>query len=150
MFDGTDLSVAYGTSYDTMGPSMIPPPVAGPVPQMPPAEPMQTNKATASHAMPPEVAYQPPAAMYAPQGPAVGIPPTESIWERLGSKKWEVVKFVVLALVILLGISMDRVVTHYMTSFISTAFLTDVQEFLIRIGYPVTVILVLWLIKAIA
>lgn len=89
--------------------------------------------------------------MYAQQpNAAVPLPPTESFWERFGSKKWEVIKLVVLALVVLLGIAMDKVATHYLTSYISRAFLTDTQEFLIRLGYPVTIILVLWFIKALA
>jgi hypothetical protein len=152
MFDGTDLSLAYGApSYDP-SPQFAPPPVSQPPPaQAPPAEPMQTNKASASHAMPPDVQYNPPVAMFAPQMPReapILAPPVESFWERLGNKKGEIIKFVVLALVILLGISMDRVFTHYLSGYISRAFLTDTQEFFIRIGYPVAIILVLWIIKA--
>lgn len=148
MFDGTDLSLAYGSSYDAAPQFQgLPPQVPA---QAPPMEPMQ-SKATASHAVPPDQAYAPPPAMYAQQpAAAVPAPPSESFWERLGNKKWEVVKLIVLALVVLLGISMDRVATHYLTNYIGRAFLTDTQEFLIRIGYPVVIILVLWIIKAMA
>lgn len=145
MFDGTDLSLAYGSAYDA-APQHQPPRLAA---NPPPMEPMQSNKATASHATPPDQPYNPPQAVYAQQPTAaVPAPPSESFWDRLASKKWEVVKFIVLALVILLGISMDRVATHYLTGYIGRAFLTDTQEFLIRIGYPVAVILTLWVIKA--
>jgi hypothetical protein len=149
MFDGTDLSIAYGggSSFDA-SPTFQPPVQHAPPAQAPPMEPMQ-NKATASHAMPPEVAYAPPPAMYAQQ-PGAAVPPVESFWERLASKKWEVIKLVVLALVILLGVAMDRFATHYLNSYIGRAFLTETQEFLIRLGYPVLIILVLWIIKAVA
>lgn len=148
MFDGTDLSMAYGTSFDA--PASMMPAAPQPSPQMPPMEPMQT-KGTASHATAPDVVYAPPPAMYAQQ-PAAAIPepPSDGFWERMGAKKWEVIKLVVLSLVVLLGISMDRTVTHYMTSYIGSAFLTDMQEFLVRLSYPVAIILVLWLIKAAA
>lgn len=150
MFDGTDLSLAYGSSYDAT-PAFQPPVQTPPPAQAPPMEPMQSNKATASHAMPPDTPYNPPNAMYGQQPAAVvPSPPVESFWERMGSKKWELVKLVVLALVVLLGISLDRVTTHYMTNYISRAFLTETQEFLIRLGYPVVIILVLWIVKALA
>lgn len=149
MFDGTDLSLAYGASYDA-NPQFLPPVQHSPPAQAPPMEPMQ-SKATISHAVPPDQPYNPPTAMYAQQPSAtVPAPPVESFWERLGNKKWEVVKLIVLALVVLLGISMDRVATHYLTGYIGRAFLTETQEFLIRLGYPVVIILVLWVIKALA
>jgi hypothetical protein len=138
MFDGTDLSLAYGSAYDTPAP---PPPVQEPV----------VSKAAASHAMPPEVPYTPPPAMYAQQSPTAGpvmAPPADTFWDRLARKKWEVIKLVVLSLVVLLAISMDRVASHYLTNYISKSFLTDMQEFLVRLSYPVFIILVLWVIKA--
>ena len=143
MFDGTDLSLAYGAS------SYEPVQQATPVSMSAPMPPKEVApKVTASHATAPEVAYAPPPAMYAQQSPTVLAPPTESFWERLASKKWDVVKMVVLALVVLLGITMDRLATHYMTAYISKSFLTEMQEFIVRLGYPIAIIVVLWVIKA--
>jgi hypothetical protein len=147
MFDGTDLSLAYGAVYE---PAFVPPPAAPPVPQNPS---LDVPKATAPHAQPPEVPYTPPAAMYTqqtPQAPANLLPPQDSFWDRLSQKKVDVTKLFVLAMVVLLGISMDRVATHYLTSYVGKAFLSDTQEFLVRLSYPVIVIVVLWLIKALA
>lgn len=150
MFDGTDLSLAYGSSYDAPQMPMntqqqLPPPAIT-------TEPV-VSKGSMSHAMPPEPVYAPPPAMYAQQSaapPASMMPPSESFWERMAGKKWEIIKLVVLALVIVLGISIDRVATHYMTTYIGQAFLTSTQEFLVRLGYPVLVILVLWIVKTMA
>lgn len=152
MFDGTDLSMAYGSMYEVPSP----PPQhsytghgghAAPPP--PKQEELPLPQSTTPHALPPEVPYNPPPAMYATQ-PAAKVPqyPSDNFWDKLVAKKWDVVKLIVLGLVVLLGISMDRVGSHYLNGYISKAFLTDTQEFLVRISYPIMVILVLWVIKA--
>ncbi len=148
MFEGTDLSMAYGSMYE---PAMKP--IAPVIPQPPPpmvAQP-EVPPATASHAQPPDVPYQPPMAMFAQQSPAAKPAPMtvdDSMWNRLAAKKWEVVKLLVLSFVVLLGISLDRVCSHYLTNYLSKAFLSEGQEFLVRLGYPVMVLLVLWIMKA--
>lgn len=149
MFDGTDLSLAYGSSYDAQPQMQQQPQLAPPANT---SEPV-VSKGSMSHAMPPETVYAPPPAMYAQQSaapPASLMPPSETFWDRMAGKKWEIIKLVVLALVVVLGISIDRVATHYMTSYIGQAFLTSTQEFLVRLGYPVLVILVLWIVKTMA
>lgn len=150
MFDGTDLSLAYGNSFEPAMPSPPPPPMnTSPQQHQPPAMEPVVSRAAASHAQPPDVSYAPPAAMYAKQ-PGPIAPPEDSMWDRIAAKKWEVIKLVVLSLVVLLGISMDRVVTHYMTNYIGRSFLTDTQEFLVRLAYPVVIVLVMWFIKVAA
>lgn len=148
MFDGTDLSLAYSGGYEAPMPMQMP---SNAPQQLPPpviSEPV-VPKATASHATAPDQMYSPPPAMYTQQGPSpsVMMPPTESFWERMADKKWDVLKMVVLSLVVVLALSIDRVANHYLTNYMSQAFLTAMQEFLLRIGYPVVVILVLWLMK---
>lgn len=150
MFDGTDLSLAYGSEIpeyapkQPMAPSLQPPAISQvnvPVVQQPPA--------VASHAVAPEVPYNPPEAMYAKQP---GAPPAShmggSFWDRLAQKKAEVFKMFVLSLVVLLGISMDRLATHYLNAYVSRSFLTEMQEVLVRVAYPVFIVLVLWILKA--
>ena len=103
----------------------------------------------ASHAMPPEVAYYPPNAMYARGGntaPRGGN--GDSMWDKLSSKKYDVLKLVVLSLVILLAMSSDRVVNFYLMKYINGGIFTTVQEFLVRLSYPLVVLVILWLIKA--
>ena len=146
MFDGTDLSMAYGSIYEQATPiqQMAPPPA--------PEVDLPLPKSTTSHQTPPDLPFSPPPnAMFAQQG---GKPVTTPVYEdgfidKLGRKKWEVIKLLVLSLVVLLGISMDKVVNHYLTIYISKSFLTDVQEFLVRIGYPISILLILWIIKAV-
>ena len=145
MFDGTDLSMAYGSMYE----SPMPPPIAE-KPQIPYTADIPLPKSTTPHATPPEQQYNPPPAMYATQ-PAARVPPPvygDNFWDKLVAKKWDVIKLVVLSLVVLLGIAMDRFASHYLNGYIGKAFLSETHEFLIRLSYPVTVILVLWVIKA--
>lgn len=141
--DGTDLSIAYGggSAYDTMAlplqaqsqGAVAPPPAVAPGAQ--------------SHAQAPEVPYNPPAAMYAAAGPVAPVY-SVSFWDRLASKKWDVVKTVVLSLIVLLAIATDGVAMHYLSKYMSESILTSMQEFLVRISYPVVVILAIWVIKA--
>lgn len=137
--DGTDLSIAYGGSYGAVDSLPI---------QTSPAPPPMVAPAAQSHAAPPEVHYEPPAAMYAPAGP-VGVPMySVSFWDRMASKKWDVVKTVVLSLIVLLAIALDGVAMHYLGKYVSESILTSMQELLVRISYPAVVVLAIWVIKA--
>ena len=143
MFDGTDLSVAYGSYNDHHSQQQ---------PQFQQPHDLPANKATASHAMPPEPVYAPPPAMYAQQSPnatpANYAPPSDGFWDRVALKKWEVFKFFLMSLIVVLALSIDNMATHYMTSYIGKSFLTETQEMLVRLAYPVGVILVIWFLKA--
>lgn len=139
MFDGADLSVVYGNmSQQQMG--QQPPPVA-PMPEL------TVPKSSQSHAMPPEPPYNPPVAMYAQQ-PAAVVVPQDTFWDRLGQKKGDIAKLVMLALVVLLAIALDRFVTHYLTSYTAKAFLSETQELLVRLAYPLAIVVILWVVKA--
>lgn len=158
MFEGTDLSMAFGgiTSggggmFDTPTPLGMVQTPSGPkaLPTQPPPAPMPEltiPKSTASHALPPETSYDPPEAMYGQQ-PKAKVPPN-SFWDRMNYKRFEVAKLVVFSLVILLAISLDRFTTHYLTQYFGQSFLTETQELLLRLAYPVVIILIIWLIKA--
>jgi len=63
-------------------------------------------------------------------------------------KRPEVIKLAVFSLVIVLAISIDRMTTHYLTKYITDNIFTNFQEFMLRLLYPVIVILLLWIIKA--
>jgi hypothetical protein len=164
MFDGTDLSMAYGSSLggDSMmggmgggGGSFLATPVQHTV-QMPPPpqntvteQIMPSTPSTASHAMPPEVPYTPPTAMYTHQNKAMSSG-GDNIWDKLSSKKYDVLKLVMLSLVILLAMSSDRIVNFYLSKYISGGLLSNMQEFLVRLSYPLVILLLLWMIKAMA
>jgi len=175
MFDGTDLSLAYGSSYDSAsaygggsgnaggfsgngnGSSMNNPHqsmMQNPVPHT--TELPSIPKSTASHQMPPDQPYTVPDAMYATQSPK---PSTmynknfnqsynDSFWDRLANKKWEVFKLFIMSLIIVLGLSLHGVTTHYLDKYIGSAFLTEMQEAAIRLAYPAAIILFIWVVKA--
>ena len=69
--------------------------------------------------------------------------------DRMNLKKSEVIKLALFSLVIVLGISIDRMLTHYLSRYINDNVLTDFQELLLRLSYPITIFLLLWIFKAI-
>ena len=146
-----DLFSVYGMTEEPAYPSQGP----QATPSFPPAPEMTQQgkpvKQMVSVQQPNEVVYQPPPAMYAQeQGPMVSTPPppTDSFWDRMSQKRFEVLKVVVLAMIVLLAISTDHVVSHYLTQYLSNSILTSVQEFLVRFSYPIAVLLMIWFIKS--
>jgi tRNA U34 5-carboxymethylaminomethyl modifying enzyme MnmG/GidA len=69
--------------------------------------------------------------------------------DRMNLKKSEVIKLALFSLVIVLGISVDRMLTYYISKYINDNILTDFQELLLRLSYPITIFLLLWIFKAI-
>ena len=148
MFDGTDLNMAYG-GFTNAGSSLnyeqqMQAPVQIQTMQQapPPPKPVVVESPKA-----PEV-YAP-SAMYAMQGPAYW-PQQESVWDRFASKKIEVFKLVVLSFVFVLALSFDHLLKHYLEQYIGSGFLTANQELLVRLCYPVAIVLILWIIKVFA
>ena len=72
-----------------------------------------------------------------------------NFFDRMNLKRTEVIKLSLFSLVIVLGISIDRMLTYYLSKYIGDNILTDFQEFLLRISYPITIFLLLWIFKAI-
>tara|TARA_B110001450_G_scaffold53985_1_gene50436 strand:- start:13954 stop:14511 length:558 start_codon:yes stop_codon:yes gene_type:complete len=71
-----------------------------------------------------------------------------TFWNRFTSKKGEVFKLIMFSFVILFAISIDKIGTYYITKYVNENVLTDRQEFIIRLAYPVIIILLLWIFKA--
>ena len=71
-----------------------------------------------------------------------------SFWDRMAMKRPEVIKLGVFALVIVLAIALERIGTHYLTKYLADNLLTDLQEFMLRLSYPILVFLVIWIIKS--
>lgn len=159
MFEGSDLSVAYGFDQSMdgsggmmgggmygqgmqapQGPAYPPPPMVQQAASKPPVKQMVSVQ------QPGDVPYQPPEAMYTHTKP---VPVAqESFFERIASKRFEVFKVVAFAFIILFAISMDRFFTFYLSQYISQSILTTTQEILVRASYPVAVLLMIWFIKA--
>jgi len=79
----------------------------------------------------------------------IKIPTTSySFWDRMVSTKSDVIKLAVFSLVILLGISFDRLGTHYISKYLTENSFCYMQEFIIRISYPIFIFILLWIIKS--
>jgi hypothetical protein len=71
-----------------------------------------------------------------------------TFWDKMSMKRSEVIKLGVFSLVIVLAIAIDRISTHYITRYLSDNILTNFQEFMLRLAYPVVIFLFLWIVKA--
>ena len=71
-----------------------------------------------------------------------------SFWDRMVMSRNDVIKLAIFSLVIVLGISLDRISTHYITKYLSDNIFTNIQEFLIRLCYPIIIFIFLWIIKS--
>jgi len=74
--------------------------------------------------------------------------PEYSFWDRMVMSKREVLKLFILSIVIILGISLEKIGFHYLTAYISSTDLTTFQEFLVRLSFPILVFIILWIIKS--
>jgi len=161
----TDLAMAYGDfaemaasapmpafpSIQTMDNKYAAPqPQQNQLPQIPTTPPPQAPRVMQSMQQPNEVQYQPPEQMYM-QAPSPAKQPQvyeDGFLARVTSRRFEVLKVVMFALIILFAISMDRLFTHYIFQYVSESVLTKAQELLIRAAYPIGILLVIWFVKA--
>ena len=74
--------------------------------------------------------------------------PEYSFWDRMVLSKNDVLKLVILSLIIVLGISIEKVLFHYINQYLTENLLSPMQDFLVRLSIPVSVILFLWIIKS--
>lgn len=162
--DGSDSFNGFGSAYNggssqlsslpnygapTYDPSIPPGPPAPAIQQMQEpgyAQPSSAQPSASAMALAQQPAPQP--TYNAPQ-PRPALYSGPSYWDRLAGKRGEVAKMIVLSLVVLLAISLDRMSSHYLTGYIGAAFLTTSQEFLVRLSYPLIVLLCLWMLKAV-
>lgn len=145
MFDGSDLSLAY-SSYENEPPQLKQ--------QLPPVQQQQPLPVQ----QPPQVSvqqqqYNPPDAMFLnssmqqQQQQPVYKYEKESFVDRLLSKRYDVLKVISFALIIVLAISIDRFTTFHITQYIDSTILTKTNEMLFRLSYPVFILVLIWLIK---
>lgn len=132
MFDGTDLSLVYG---DLQEPELQEQKIQEP-PQKIKQQPLQ----------------QQPEAMYQQQQPEPKIiykEPQISFWDKLGQTKGDVFKLFLFALVILIAIAFDRLIFTYLKQYIEDNMMSGTNEFIIRLAYPIGIIVIIWLLKSI-
>ena len=72
---------------------------------------------------------------------------SESIIDRFVSKKKEVFKLVVMSLTILLAMSIHYVMNDLLKNYLINNELSENQEFMTKLAYPLTVLLVIWAFK---
>ena len=75
--------------------------------------------------------------------------PEYSFWDRMAMSRNDVLKLFILSLIVVLGISMDRIGSHYIKQYLTDNVLTPIQEFIVRLSYPVIIFLFLWIIKSV-
>jgi len=71
-----------------------------------------------------------------------------SFWDKMSMKRSDVIKLAIFSLVIVLAIAIDRIGTHYINKYLADNILTNFQEFMIRLAYPIVIVNVLWIIKS--
>lgn len=142
MFDGSELSAVYGDSQ--LGGEMLAPPAI-----------QQNNNNMQQAQVAPDVQYTVPEQVYQQQQPTTQPAKKaetayiqDSFWDRMGYKKGDVFKLFMFALVILLAISMDKLLFHYMKGYIEENMMNSTNEFLLRLSYPVMIIVVIWILKS--
>lgn len=144
MFEGSDLSVAYAT-YEQPPQSQQQQPQPQPQPQQPH---VSQKPQMVSLQQPMDIQYTPPDAMYMSQKPpTVYYEPREGFFDRFASKKYDILKVVSFALIIVLAIAIDRFTTFYISQYVADSVLTTTQEVFVRIAYPIVILLVIWLLK---
>jgi len=74
--------------------------------------------------------------------------PEYSFWDRMVMSKREVLKLFILSIVVILGISLEKVGFYYISMYLNSTDLSMFQEFLVRISFPLVVFLLLWIIKS--
>jgi hypothetical protein len=114
-------------------------------PQQPQQQPPPQQQAA------PIIYYQPPP-QQAPQ-PRKAVPvqqraPEYSFWDRMMLSRNDVFKLMLLAFVVVLGISIEKLGSHYMNTYLSDNILSPLQEFIIRLSYPLLIFIFLWIIKS--
>lgn len=108
-------------------------------------EPMQTT-----HITQPDINYQQSENMYMQQEGSKNkkYQPSYSFWDRMVIKRGDVIRLATFSLVILMAIALDRMSSHYITKYLSDNVFTNVQEFIIRLSYPISIFIILWIVKS--
>lgn len=176
--DLTDINDAYAMRVNPMGAtpvggdtstplSSIPPPPAmttntDPVVFLPPISnnPVSTNpvypESVVSNALRSQQAssthgsYSGSSAPYV-DASSLAPPPADDepgYFERMGLRRRDVMKLVVLSVMVALGISIHWVGSHYITEWIESSDFDAKQRLAIRISYPAIIVFAIWNLKA--
>jgi ABC-type bacteriocin/lantibiotic exporter with double-glycine peptidase domain len=74
--------------------------------------------------------------------------PEYSFWDRMVMSRNDVIKLFILSIVIVLGISIEKIGYFYISSYLNENTLSTIQELLVRLSFPIIVFILLWIIKS--
>jgi hypothetical protein len=74
--------------------------------------------------------------------------PQYSFWDRMMLSRNDVFKLILLAFVVVLGISIEKLGSHYINTYLTDNILSPIQEFIVRLSYPLLIFIFLWIIKS--
>lgn len=142
----TSLDLAFEEEFENTPPP--PPPKKKPVPeyqpQIPPQIPQmpqqEVKERFTNYYEYQEQPQQPP--------PVPQRPYQYSFWDRMVMSRREVMKLFILSIVIILGISLEKIGCHYITNYLSSNDLTTFQELMVRLSFPIVIFIILWIIKS--
>lgn len=140
----TSLDLAFEEEFENTPPPP-PPPKKKPAPeyqsQIPHQMPQQEAKERFTNYY--EYQEQPQQPPQVPQRPY-----QYSFWDRMVMSRREVMKLFILSIVIILGISLEKIGCHYITNYLSSNDLTTFQELMVRLSFPIVIFIILWIIKS--
>lgn len=144
----TSLDLAFEEEFENTPPPP-PPPKKKPAPeyqsQIPPQIPHQMPQQEAKERFTNYYEYQ----EQPQQPPQVPQRPYQySFWDRMVMSRREVMKLFILSIVIILGISLEKIGCHYITNYLSSNDLTTFQELMVRLSFPIVIFIILWIIKS--
>jgi hypothetical protein len=109
------------------------------VPQQPQPQQLQIQQAPIYYQQPPPMRKQQYQSTAAPQ---------YSFWDRMMLSRNDVFKLILLSFVVVLGISIEKLGSHYITTYLTDNILSPIQEFIVRLSYPLLIFIFLWIIKS--
>jgi len=112
-------------------------------PQIPPQPPQQPPQQKTREQLTNYYSYPEEQPQQLPQRPY-----QYSFWDRMVMSRREVMKLFILSLVIILGISLEKIGCHFINQYLSSNDLTTIQEVLVRFSFPIIVFIILWIIKS--
>jgi hypothetical protein len=94
--------------------------------------------------------YQPPLTSQQPmiRKPQYQSAPQYSFWDRMMLSRNDLFKLILLSFVIVLGISIEKFASHYINTYLTDNILSPIQEFIVRLSYPLLIFIFLWIIKS--
>lgn len=139
MFDGTDLALVYGDLQQDQ--SINSNDNNQNIKQLP-------TKPIKQAQVQPDIDYNVPEQIYQQPNRILYKEPDINFFDKLGNTKEDVFKLFMFALVILIAISFDKLIFFYLKKYLDENLLSSSNEFIIRLSYPISIIVLIWILKS--